>query len=321
MAALPFVGSLAAANEVRNWGSYEENNLVAAKSSGKALRPPADEDMSRLKGQIPHAKIKGMDLSRMIMGGNLIGGWAHSRDLMYVSQLVKTYHTDEKIFETFQMAEQCGINALITNPVLIPVLQKYWKLGGKIRFISDGGFNYREDIPKSIDAGAAACYVHGGLADMLAKAGKVDDIAWALERIKKGGIPAGIGAHELETIKACTAKGLVPDFWMKTLHKTSYWSARIDHERKNTLDEEFADNIFCQNPDETVAFMNNLEQPWIAYKIMAAGAIKPQDAFQWAFEQGADFICVGMFDFQMIDNVNLAYDVLRQDIKRTRPWR
>jgi len=67
--------------------------------------------------------------------------------------------------------------------------------------------------------------------------------------------------------------------------------------------------------------MNKLEQPWIAYKIMAAGAIKPKDVFQWAFEQGMDYICVGMFDFQMIDNVNLACNILMGDIPRNRPWR
>jgi hypothetical protein len=257
----------------------------------------------------------------MIMGGNLMGGWAHSRDLLYVSELVKAYHTDDKIFQTLQMAEQGGINALITNPVMTPVLQKYWKQGGKVQFISDGGWDYRTDIKKSIDAGAAACYLHGGRADALVKEGKLDEIAWALDEIRKSGIPAGIGGHELQTIKTCVANGLIPDFWMKTLHSTSYWSARIDNERKTTLDKGFADNIFCQDPDQTIAFMNNLEQPWIAYKILAAGAINPKDAFQWAFEQGADFICVGMFDFQVADNINLASDILRGTISRVRPWR
>ncbi len=282
---------------------------------------PVKPNAPALNGQIPHAKIKDLEISRMIMGGNLMGGWAHSRDLLYVSELVKTYHTEEKIFKTLELAENGGINALITNPVLCPVLKKYWDLGGKIRFISDGGWNLREDIQKSIDAGAAACYVHGGRADSLVKEGKFDEIAWALDQIRKNRIPAGIGAHELDTIKQCKAYGLVPDFWMKTLHKISYWSAKVDNERKSVLDADFADNIFCRDPDETIAFMNSLEQPWIAYKILAAGAIKPQDAFQWAFEQGADFICVGMFDFQLTDNINLACAVLSREIQRVRPWR
>ncbi len=287
----------------------EERNLTDLLAS-RPTRAPSD-GMPQAKGKIPHARIKGLEISRLIMGGNLLGGWAHARDLLYVSELVKAYHTEEKMFRTFQMAESCGVNSLITNPILCPVLQKYWKQGGKIGFISDGGWNYREDIQKSIDAGASACYLHGGRADGLAREGKWDEIAWALDTIRKSGIPAGIGGHELETIKGCVAHGLVPDFWMKTLHKTSYWSAEVDTEKKSILDKDFKENIFCRDPDETIAFMNTLEQPWIAYKILAAGAIKPADAFQWAFEQGADYICVGMFDFQMIDNVNLAYDVLQ----------
>ena len=30
----------------------------------------------------------------------------------------------------------------------------------------------------------------------------------------------------------------------------------------------------------------------------------------WALQNGADFICVGMFDFQVVNNVNTAIDVL-----------
>jgi hypothetical protein len=322
MVGLPFAGAFAVAFAERpDRESYEEKNLMHNRFSGNALKYSEQKVEDQPKGKIPHAQINGLEVSRMIMGGNLIGGWAHARDLLYVSDLVNAYHTEEKVFQTLQLAEQCGINSLITNPILSPLLQKYWARGGKIQFISDGGFNLRVDIQKSIDAGAKACYVHGGMADNLASAGKLDEIAWSLETIRKNGIPAGIGAHELDTVKKCIDYGLVPDFWMKTLHKTSYWSARIDHERKTTLDKDFADNIFCQDPDGTIAFMNKLEQPWIAFKILAAGAIKPQDAFQWAFEQGADFICVGMFDFQMIDNVNLAYDVLQGNIQRNRPWR
>ncbi len=322
MASLPFVGSLAfAGNRQPGYDSFEEINLIHNGISGEALKPIDKGVLAQLKGEIPRAKIRDLNVSRMILGGNLFGGWAHSRDLMYVSELVKAYHTDDKIFQTLQMAEQGGINTLLTNPILSPVIQKYWKLGGKVQFISDGGWDFSTGIQKSIDAGAAACYLHGGRTDTLVKEGNLDEIARALDLIRKSGIPAGIGAHELDTIKTCTANGLIPDFWMKTLHKTSYWSARIDHERKTTLDEGFADNIFCQDPDQTIAFMNKLEQPWIAFKIMAAGAILPKDAFQWAFEQGADFICVGMFDFQLVDNINLASEILQGNITRERPWR
>ena len=67
--------------------------------------------------------------------------------------------------------------------------------------------------------------------------------------------------------------------------------------------------------------METLTQPWIAYKILAAGAIEPEVGFPYAFESGADIICVGMYDFQIVEDVNLAIDVLNRDLKRSRPWR
>lgn len=54
---------------------------------------------------------------------------------------------------------------------------------------------------------------------------------------------------------------------------------------------------------------------------IAAGAILPKDSFRYAFENGADFICAGMYDFQMVEDVNIACDILKTDIKRDRPWR
>jgi uncharacterized membrane protein YphA (DoxX/SURF4 family) len=35
---------------------------------------------------------------------------------------------------------------------------------------------------------------------------------------------------------------------------------------------------------------------------------------------GADFICVGMFDFQVVENANLVIDILKSDLNRKRPW-
>ena len=67
--------------------------------------------------------------------------------------------------------------------------------------------------------------------------------------------------------------------------------------------------------------MEGLDQPWIAFKTLAAGAIHPQEAFPYAFKSGADFICVGMYDFQVVENVNLVNSILDKDIERTRPWR
>jgi len=59
--------------------------------------------------------------------------------------------------------------------------------------------------------------------------------------------------------------------------------------------------------------------PVMGFKVLAAGAIEPKDGFKWAYDNGADFICVGMFDFQVVSNVNIAIDCLKTT-NRKREW-
>ncbi len=321
LATLPVLGAFTlAAMRKHKWDSFEEKLLTGNTdaSSGATLRSFSYSSLKDLKGTVPKGRIGDLEISRMIAGGNLIGGWAHSRDLIYVSKLVKTYHTDHKVFETLKIAEACGINALLTNPQLSRVINKYWRTqGGEMKFISDCGIEmdpYR-GIEMSIEGGAHACYVQGEISDRFVLAGRVDELGECVEIMRKRGMPGGIGAHKLETIKACVEAGIKPDFWVKTIHHVDYWSAKPDVEN---------DNIWCNNPEETIAFMENLEEPWIAFKILAAGAIHPKEGFPYAFKAGADFICVGMYDFQVVEDANLALDVLNSpslQTDRKRPWR
>jgi len=326
LSSLPFLGLFGLAlHKQKLWESYEEKNLVDAVTgaSAKALNIAS---LKELKEKVPMAKIKDIPFSRIILGGNLLSGWAHSRDLIYVSQLVKAYHQKEKIFATLLLAEKCGINTLLTNPILCSLIDEYWKRGiGKIQFISDcAGLNYDangaspmnfneylDKVKRAIDTGAVACYIQGETADYYMKNGKPEAIAKVLDLIRKNGLLTGIGAHEIETVKACVDTGFTPDFWMKTLHHHNYWSAK---------NPEWHDNIFCHKPDETIAYMKTLPQPFIAFKVMAAGAILPADGFRYAFENGADFVCAGMYDFQMVEDVNIACEILKSDVKRERKW-
>ena len=66
--------------------------------------------------------------------------------------------------------------------------------------------------------------------------------------------------------------------------------------------------------------MFNVTKPWIAFKVLAAGAIPPQRGFRYAFENGADFILVGMFDWQIAEDVQITKQVLT-GLQRLRPWR
>ncbi|MBA4410048.1 MAG: DoxX family membrane protein [Bacteroidota bacterium] len=327
LSALPVMGAFGyALYEKTKWESYEERNLVDA-VTGASAKTLNMASLKELKGQIPMGKIKGLPFSKLILGGNLLSGWAHSRDLIYVSQLVKAYHQKEKIFATLLLAEKCGINTLLTNPILCALIDEYWKRGiGKIQFISDcAGLlyddkgsrpmpinDYMDKVKKAIDTGAVACYIQGETADYYMGNGKSEVIAKVMDFVRQNGLLAGIGAHHIETVKACVDAGFQTDFWMKTMHHHNYWSAK---------NPEWHDNKFDYSPEETIRYINELKEPVIGFKVMAAGAILPKEGFRYAFENGADFVCAGMYDFQMVEDVNIACDILRGDLKRDRPWR
>lgn len=323
LAGVPLVGVFAFA--LLRKKSFEERHLIDA-SSGATNQPLSFKGLNELSAPISTGVIKNKTFSRIILGGNLLSGNAHARDLIYVNKLVKAYHSKQKIFETMLMAEKAGVNTLLTNPILANIINEYWDRGiGKMQFISDCvGLNYMEKgfpplpvqkfldrIQMAIDKGAIACYIQGETADNYIQNGNIDALDKAFELIRKNGVMTGIGAHHINTIKACVDAGFDPDFWMKTLHHHNYWSAE---------NSKWHDNMYCFDPDGTIEYMEQLKQPWMAFKVMAAGAIHPKDAFKYAFENGADFICAGMYDFQIVEDINIANEILSSKLERKREW-
>jgi hypothetical protein len=146
--------------------------------------------------------------------------------------------------------------------------------------------------------------------------------------MKKYNIPVGICAHRLEPIAFCEKEGIVPDFYMKTLHHDRYWSAHPKenrrfmemYEKESPNHSEYHDNMFCHDAEQTIAFMREVKAPWIAFKVLAAGAIPPADGLKYAFQSGADFVCLGMFDFQVRQDVELALKAIAAVKNRKRPW-
>jgi len=123
--------------------------------------------IKELKGELPKGKIGNHTISRLILGGNLIGGWAHSRDLIYVPSLFRAYNTEKKVFETLMLAEKAGIDTINIGFPSNPLMQKYKKItGSKIKVISQvspdmDNNDYFVNINKAIDYGVDIVQIQG----------------------------------------------------------------------------------------------------------------------------------------------------------------
>ncbi|MBN2290284.1 MAG: hypothetical protein JXQ83_13200 [Candidatus Glassbacteria bacterium] len=271
--------------------------LVDRKDYGKAREP--------VKG-LQQGRFGEQEVSRLIIGGNLISGSAHAGDLVYQSALMTHYFTDEKIMETWAIAEQNGINSTLmrADPHIVRNYQAYRKRGGRLHWIAQSAPEQGDPVENARmarDSGAYAVYYHGGKCDTMVREGKIDEVGEIVEGMKKTGIFAGLGGHRLETIRASEEAGIDPDFYMYTVNRVDYLSS---------------------DPDEIESFMKTVQQPWIGFKVLGAGREKQlQEGFVHAFARGADFIAVGMFDWQVRDDTALVQEILAKGIDRPRPWR
>ncbi|MFO1501814.1 MAG: hypothetical protein U1G07_26130 [Verrucomicrobiota bacterium] len=275
---------------------------------------------------MPYGQIGPVRISRLICGGNLISGYAHSRDLIYVSSLLKHYFSEERIMRTWSLCEEHGINTMICYPEdkhAIAVYRQYMAQGGRIQYlaqIAPRKDDLRTPVKQAVDAGAIGAFLVGNHGDEWTRDGSVGLIGELIGVIKEHKLIAGVAGHELRTPMAIERAAAAPDFYMKTLHSTDYWSKQRPDQNREVIENYGIDNYWCRDPEQTVAFMRAVKRPWIAYKVLAAGAINPRQGLRHAFGHGADFAAVGMFDFQVAEDAQVACEVLSGALDRKRPW-
>jgi len=297
-------------------------DTARAESAEQSAKPPIP------KGTMPMGKVGDMEISRLMLGGNLLSLYHHSRDQLYVHRLVKEYNTDAKIQETMALCESLGINTMSGHhhPNIMKNLKMHReKNGGKMKWIICPTANiekpdeYDKDIQQLIDAGTDALYIWGVHSDQLVEKGKPELIGKAVEMAKAKGVLCGVGAHDLRVIEYCEKHKVPTDFYIKTLHHHDYKTGPRPDEIKGPYNE--FPGYWCSHPKETIEFFKTVEKPWMAFKVMAAGTIPAKDAFTYVIENGADFVLAGMFDFDVMPDATLINEIIAANPKRVRPWR
>ena len=246
-------------------------------------------------------KLGNHEISRLICAGNPFGGYAHGGELEYLGRLFKQYFTDEKIAETLQICSANGINtALIeTEDNILRSLDLYEeKMGHRIQWICQippdrkklGMMkHFKEQIQIASDNKAVCAFIQGAATESIFTSNQTEELRELIAMIKDKGIVPGVCAHKPFVMEKSEELGLKAEFYMLTLNKVGYC---------------------CDDPEAAKKVMKSINKPFISFKVLGAGRDKPESGFKNAFEAGAAFIAVGMFDFQVKENAELVNRIL-----------
>ena len=240
---------------------------------------------------LPSAELGGLEIGRLIIGGNPFGGGSHfSRAKNRWLRRLLTY---DKIVELLEKCEEEGINAFLGrgDDHIFRVMDEFEKKNGRrfnwiVQTAPERGPHPRRgpmNTPASIQEIAQhnpmGIYIQGSsVTDELLnlEERRIEHVQEWLEMIRGYGILAGIGSHHHETIGICEERGYNPDFYMITLNSVAYCCSG--------------------DPERISQSIKSTERPVLAFKIMAAGRVPPDEAFELALGsiKETDFLVVGM---------------------------
>ncbi len=249
------------------------------------------------------AKLGDHEISRLICAGNPFGGYAHSGDLRYLGSLFKEYFTDDKIAETLQLCTANGINTTLieTEDNILRALDLYERrMGHRIQWICQippdrrklGLMKHmKQQIQMAADNKAICAFIQGGATESIFAQNRTEELRELIALMKEKGIVAGVCSHHPDIIEKAEELDLGAEFYMMTLNRVGYC---------------------CDDPEAAKRTMKNISKPFISFKVLGAGRDAPESGFRNAFEAGATFIAVGMFDFQVKENAELVTTILEE---------
>jgi hypothetical protein len=238
--------------------------------------------------------LKGIKISRFIIGGNPFSGFSHQSKEMDMK--MKKYFTVQKIKETLREAERNKINTFIgrADNHILRILLEYREEGGKINWIAQTCPEIKSQelsIDMAISGNPVGCYIHGGYTDFLFLNNEIGKIFPLIERIKSYGVLSGIAGH-IPEVFLWAEENIDVDFYMCSYYNPT--NRKEKPEKDNLQEENFSDI----DRGKMINVIKKLKKPVIHYKIMAAGRKKPEEAIFFLSKNAKenDMVCIGIYD-------------------------
>lgn len=246
---------------------------------------------------LPQVPFGGASVSRLILGGNPMGGGSHMSFM--VNHPMREYYTPERVQEVLRRSEEQGINTWQSSGGALEHYRRYQDAGGRLHYLSLESDPAR--IPVLADAGALGIAFHGEVTDQLFRAGKLDQVNDFLMRARDAGVQVGVSTHIPEVVDAIEANGWDLDYYMCCVyqrHRTREELRALLGEAPIPVPEVYLEN----DPERMFRAIRQTKRTCLAFKILAAGRLcdRPEDvedAFRRAFAgiKPTDAVIVGMY--------------------------
>lgn len=267
--------------------------------------------------QLPTIRLGTYQVTRLIAGGNPIGGFSHSVNNM--SRHMLEYFTLERITGFLEDCAREGINTWQFDHMEKPIaaLRAVREKGVPLHFICLHSERPKDAPIKTVitDMNPIAFVHHGGVTDSLFRAGKAQQVRDYIKKVHDAGALAGVSSHCPDHIKR-----VADEDWENDLFMTCFYHVtRPKEEQQKMLGKVVVGEPFFESdPEEMTQVIRQVNKPCLGFKILAAGQHCSNQklvakAFQFAFERikKTDAVIVGMYP-RFEDEIKLNADYARK---------
>jgi len=298
-------------HEAQGIGRREFLSGLSAVAAGSALvlgnsspgEQPSSAGAASPAPPLPTIRLGDHSITRLIAGSNPISGYSYMGPIL--DQHMREYFTPEQTTEFLWKCERAGISThQFSSPEqMADVFRKLRDRGSQMKFIClHAGGPEQISIKQVVkDTQPVAIVHHGGVTDRLFRQGKSQEVHDFVKRVHDAGVLAGVSAHNPDCIKQVADEGWQVDLFMTCF----YYITRTPEEMKKmpaVVTVQIGYPFFASDPLDMIKVVQQVEQPCLGFKILAAGRRcydkqSVMEAFKFAFEhlKPTDGVIVGMY--------------------------